>query len=889
VDAPGGQKEHTVGLLRARGAARRTAAVLSVGAISALGLTAVTGTAVAANAANVTLPAEVVPGLASMDTTGAIPAATTMTVGVSMDVMTAARQAAYSALFTKGSPTYHDFYTPASFEQAFGVDQAAARYVHSWATRDGLKVVYANADGSYLELTGPASAVDATFKVTEKGYRNTGVATEDVAAHQAFVANDVAPTVPSSVSGVAGLNSLMTYSTAAATPSATDCVAGLSECLGALTPSDVRSVYGVPASDQGAGQKIAIFGEGELATVVKELRGFESTYDQPQVPVKEILVGDPLTDSSGDTEWELDSQATTGMAPRLQELDFYFGSGLSDPSITATYFAWVDDPNGPLTGNSSFGGAEQLESLDGFPEDAALMQADMEGRTMFVSAGDVGGSCLPGANGVTNTGVPCVEYPASSSYVNAVGGTILYTAASGSAETTPATRADEYSWEYSGGGVSDFEKAPSWQPAAFPVAGATTPPGLDAPGACAATSTCMRGVPDVSALSGDIVTNGYAYYTNGAVSEEGGTSLSSPLWAGMWANVQAAFTPTTACATAGDVSAESAKATSAGYAPPDLYAIAANATADAASFFNVGGTTDSMPSTNGQQDTNVRNAATDPTGYSFVAGLGSPELTGLIGNVDCGNTAAVTPDVPEAIGPAVYTYGVTPPYGSLSADGCTTNGQAMASASPPPTATGPYDLLSADLTSDSASTTFATTVATLTGSTVADYDYAFEFTFGADQYAVTVDTGASPSAELYLLTTTSTPIGLGVQADPTPLVALTPVIDTTTNTVSVALPFATFNSYSGQTGTTYGPGSQLSQLSVFSNSGPAVAALDNDFNVDPLDEINFYQCPYVVPGGAGTTPPASTPEAPLALLLPLAAFAAGGWVLRRRHQRSTLV
>jgi subtilase family serine protease len=53
-----------------------------------------------------------------------------------------------------------------------------------------------------------------------------------------------------------------------------------------------------------------------------------------------------------------------------------------------------------------------------------------------------------------------------------------------------------------------------------------------------AGQTC-RGVPDVSALSGDVATNGYAYVNEGVVSEEGGTSLSSPLWAGAWANVQA--------------------------------------------------------------------------------------------------------------------------------------------------------------------------------------------------------------------------------------------------------------------------------------------------------------------------------------------------------------
>ena len=49
-----------------------------------------------------------------------------------------------------------------------------------------------------------------------------------------------------------------------------------------------------------------------------------------------------------------------------------------------------------------------------------------------------------------------------------------------------------------------------------------------------------RGVPDVAAQSGDILTNGYSIYGSGGWSSGGGTSLSSPLWLGMWARVQGA-------------------------------------------------------------------------------------------------------------------------------------------------------------------------------------------------------------------------------------------------------------------------------------------------------------------------------------------------------------
>jgi pseudomonalisin len=872
-------------------AAQRAVAVLGACTLTALGvLSAGAGVAQADTsdpAATHVLTSEVVSGLTNDTAMGKASATAPMTVGVGLVVDQAARNAAYTALFTPGSPTYHDFYTPATFDAAFGVSQSDAQRVRAFATRAGLHVVYAAPDGSYLEISGTTAQVENTFSITEDTYLGpTG---------RTFTANTTGPTVPTDVAGVSGLTSLTTETTAAS-PADDTCespvttpgspAAGADVCVGALTPQDVRDVYKVPSGDLGAGQKVAIFGEGELANVISDLRVFESDYSQPVVPVREVLVGDDLSDTSGDGEWDLDSQAITGMAPDLQELDFYFGSSLDDPSITATYEAWVNDPNGPLTGNSSFGGSEQLEYLGGFLEDMALQQAAMEGRSMFASAGDVGGSCLPGANGATNTGAPCVEYPAASTYVTGVGGTVLYTQANATGEEVePATRALEYSWTYSGGGHSDFEPAPAWQITAFPT-GTSTP--------CIAGNdigqTC-RGVPDVSALSGDIVTNGYAYVSGGVISEEGGTSLSSPLWAGAWANVQAAYQPATACTVPDLVTAMGAGSNpGAGFAQENLYRVAENPTADPESFFDVGGTSDSVPlAGNAQQESLPRNAVTDPTGYDYVSGLGSPILTGLIDNLDCDHLTATTPTV-YPTSPSgdltVVTYGVTPPYNNLSADGCGPNGQLTDPAGDAtvadPVGDG-YDLTDVDLTSDATSTTFATTVVSAATDAANDVDYAFEFAYGAGQYAVTVDTGADPTAELYALTTMSTPAGLSVAVTSTALAALTPVVNTTTNTISTTMPFATFNTATTPS-TPYGLGTVLQQVAVFTNAGPATVALDNDYNVDPIDQADFLQCPYTV--SATATPPSSLPEAPAEILLPIAAVVAGGLVIRRRNRRN---
>lgn len=884
-----------------RGAAAIVGACALSGGLASFGMTGAAAAAPATAAPTPAAPAltqltsDVYQGLGASTDIGPANGAAPMTVGIGLQVDKAARDAAYAALFTPGTASFHQFYTPESFNQAFGISQAAAMRTRAYSTRDGLNIVYSSPDGSFVELAGTTAQVERTFNIAERSYF-------DSTAKTAYTANSSAPTVPSDVIAVSGLTSLTvarTHSTVASkavhknlsasavpgvTPAQDTCAPMGAQCTGLLTPSDVRSVYQVPSTNLGAGQKVAIFGEGQLKPTIDDLRIFEDNnhFNLPQVPVRQVLVGDNLVDTAGATEWNLDSQAITGMAPNLQELDFYFGSSLSDQSITATYNAWANDPNGPLTGNSSFGGAEPLSQLGGFLEDMPLQQAAMEGRTMFVSSGDGGGSCLPGVNGVTNSGVPCVEYPSSSAYVVGVGGTIVYTQAVAGAQTVPAQRALEYSWTSSGGGMSQNFAAPAYQVAAFP--GQTSNRCTTGPG----VGQVCRGVPDVSALSGDIVTNGYTIVVGGMPTSGAGTSLSSPLWAGAWANVQAAYQPGVVCKNPNLVAASPGSNAGAGFAQPELYNVALNPTADVASFFDVGGTTNSIPSGNGQQVSLPRSLA-DPTGYDFVSGLGSPMLSGLINNLDCGHSAATTATVAPAGLNKMVTYGVTPPYNDPTVQGCTNNGQLTETpgdATIPGAPGAPYDLTRVSLTSDATSTTFAASARDLTTAAANDVDYAFEFTYGSASYAVSLDTGANPVAELYLLTITSTPVGLGAQAAPMALAALTPVVDPKTNTISVNMPFATFNSAAGPA-TPYGIGSQLNTISVFTNNGPAPAAIANDFNAAPVDQANFFQCPYNVTAATGS-PTNALPEAPLGIALPLAGLGlVGGAFLTLRHRRRT--
>ena len=160
-------------------------------------------------------------------------------------------------------------------------------------------------------------------------------------------------------------------------------------------------------------------------------------------------------------------------------------------------------------------------------DDNVLLFAAAHGQTMFASSGDTGSSCaLVGTNGAPGSGPPFVEYPASSPWVIAVGGT---TATSNNDETYDG----EVAWNAGGGGLSQFENANSWME---PVQLTT---GIVAAGN-------LRGVPDIS-MAADPNSGGYLLYTSvplqtasgpcGEPCGVGGTSEASPLSMGVWARM----------------------------------------------------------------------------------------------------------------------------------------------------------------------------------------------------------------------------------------------------------------------------------------------------------------------------------------------------------------
>jgi subtilase family serine protease len=572
-----------------------------------------------AAAADRVLVANVPRAVTQAQRTGAAPSTERLRVGfVLVHPHPDAEDALLRGLFDRSSPSYHHFVTPAQYAQRFGVSAATQQGVRSWLAGGGLRVEHVTGAGDYVLASGTVAQVQALLKTTIGRYQAGG---------RAFDANDAAPAVPDRlpIYAVLGLDGSRRHRTMAdlsgqqGTPN-----------VGALSPEELRSVYEHPAGVTGQGTSVAILGNGATDSVIADLHAFDAEHGIAPLPVDVVHVpaGGDFSDTSGNLEWNIDMQAIHGMAPGISREVLYFAPSLADSELTAALGAWVNDPNGPPIMNASLGECEQIPILnpilnnpllnpingngnpDALPVSQAvsqasepattqlLQQAVMEGRNFFAASGDNGSSCTvayPGANGLANEGLPLTSDPANTPFTTGVGGTVLY-----SDGEEPAGRTLERAWEYSGGNASPFIRAADYQQG---VANLGRPCVVDGNGQPTNAGQLCRGVPDVAALSGDAVANGYTIVSNGQDAGGSGTSLSSPLWAGMWADVLSTAPP----------------GATYGFANPSIYAIAKDPARYGAAF------TDITAGANGL------NPALG--GYDYVTGFGVPRLAGLISQV----------------------------------------------------------------------------------------------------------------------------------------------------------------------------------------------------------------------------------------------------------------
>ncbi len=288
------------------------------------------------------------------------------------------------------------------------------------------------------------------------------------------------------------------------------------------TPIQVASAYGFPGGT-GQGQSVAIIELGggfKLADLDAYFKGLG--FATPSVVAVSVdhAVNNPTNDASGpDGEVMLDIEVVGAIA-RQANIVVYFAPNTDAGFLDAITTAIHDTTHKPSVISISWGGPEPSWTAQAMTAmDDAFQAAATMGITVCVASGDNGSS-----DGV-NDGSDHVDFPASSPFVLACGGTTLQ--ASGSTINSEVVWNDSPNSGATGGGVSSFFPLPSWQ---------TGLNAVDNQGR--ATALSKRGVPDVSG-NADPQT-GYAVRIDGTDTVIGGTSAVAPLWAALIALINQA-------------------------------------------------------------------------------------------------------------------------------------------------------------------------------------------------------------------------------------------------------------------------------------------------------------------------------------------------------------
>ena len=396
----------------------------------------------------------------------------------------------------------HPALSPATFAKRFGPAPQAVERVRRWASSAGLDVQSVSANRSVVRLSAPADRVERALDVSLRRFSLSSLGS--------YVAATGRPVLPASVrqvtASVLGLNGAARLQL----PQHTAAADGGESTYG---PKELTALYGGQDAPTGQGQDLSIITAGKVQQPQADLAQFEEANGLPKVTWDRRQVGAASEDTSGDVEWDLDSQYATGLAPGVKTLHVYVGPSLADEDILATVNQWVSD-RASSQASFSAGECEELAALSGFQAglDTILAQAAAQGQTLFTSSGDTGSQCpLPvvSMNGLP-VGLPGTDFPASSPNAIGVGGT-----------TVQGAGPQETAWIGSGGGLSLTEQTPSWQ--------------QDAGGSALGV---RRSVPDV-ALDADPA-SGYRVIVAGKEQTIGGTSASAPAWQGIWARAQSA-------------------------------------------------------------------------------------------------------------------------------------------------------------------------------------------------------------------------------------------------------------------------------------------------------------------------------------------------------------
>lgn len=481
-----------------------------------------------------------------------------------------------TAVSTPGSASYQQFLTASQYHERFDPSRATVAAVTRYLTSNGLTVTGIERFHTYLTVQGKAAAADRAFDTTLTRYLRGGTVVQAPASDLKLPEQ-----IRSQVLGVTGLDTATNRAhPASPTPlpppepgytNARPCslYSGqvqatdegdystplppfegkrLSYAVCGFVPSQLRGAYGVQNAATGAvahdgtGQTIAIVDAYAAPKIPADADEYSTRQGEPTftagqfsqvVPTgyTDIAACDPAGWYGEET---LDVEAEHAMAPGAA-IRYYGAASCDDPDLNAALRQVVDDDVASIVSNS-YGDLESGQDAGSVVAfESIAKQAAVEGIGIDFSSGDDGDE-------QADSGFVQPDYPASDPYVTTVGGTSTGIGSAGTriyqtgwgTDRIPLTDAGTWSdpeqlFGGSGGGYSDLFPRPAYQLGVVP-----------------SSNTGSRAVPDIAAdadpntgmLIGETQT-----FTDGVRYGEyrvGGTSVSSPLSAGMLADVQQA-------------------------------------------------------------------------------------------------------------------------------------------------------------------------------------------------------------------------------------------------------------------------------------------------------------------------------------------------------------
>jgi subtilase family serine protease len=500
----------------------------------------------------------------------------------------AGAEALAQAVSTPGNKSYRKFVSAAAWRSQFAPTDATVASVKSWLSANGFTIGAVPANHRTVAFTGTVAQAERAFGTSLKTFVKDGAT---------VVAPTSATSVPTSIAGaVAGVTGLDTSlratpnntggpaykSTGAASAKATPAddlpapplvflnappcstyygeklatgvpqVQGLNpltDVVCGYKPGQLRSAYKTDGflgqGLDGRGATVANVDAYASPTIFNDASTYAARND-PQHPLRDYQFSQNLPATYNNTElcdaagWygeeSLDVEAVHAMAPAAGIL-YVGGASCFDNDLNAAVNTVVDNQLAQIISNS-YGEPDSDENAAGLQDVYQIgLQAAAEGISLMFSSGDSG-------DDITATGIRQTDSSASNPLVTAVGGTALAIGADGQTMWTQGwgTRSAPLvngQWQLpttfnsgGGGGESNIWAQPFYQKGVVPNAMAKQ----------TASGKKGRAVPDVS-MVGDNATGfliGQSQtFPNGKVKYSeyrlGGTSLSSPLYAGFTA------------------------------------------------------------------------------------------------------------------------------------------------------------------------------------------------------------------------------------------------------------------------------------------------------------------------------------------------------------------